>query len=144
MQTGTISVQSENIFPIIKKFLYSEQEIFLRELISNAVDATSKLKTLASKGEFKGEMGDLTINVDVDKEDWEFHVGDNVASRAGDVMWFGPLKPIQKLFFHTPLVYMFVFGSYFYHDFIHWPFIGSPIYKKWLSESKWGKLFGEY
>ncbi|MDX1477267.1 MAG: molecular chaperone HtpG [Saprospiraceae bacterium] len=68
MQTGTISVQTENIFPIIKKFLYSEQEIFLRELISNAVDATSKLKTLASKGEFKGELGDLTIHVDLDKE----------------------------------------------------------------------------
>ena len=68
MQTGNISVQSENIFPIIKKFLYSEQEIFLRELISNAVDATSKLKTLSAKGEFKGELGDLTIQVDVDKE----------------------------------------------------------------------------
>jgi molecular chaperone HtpG len=68
MRTGTISVQTENIFPIIKKFLYSEQEIFLRELISNAVDATSKLKTLAAKGEFKGELGDLTIHVDVDPE----------------------------------------------------------------------------
>ena len=68
MQTGTISVQSENIFPIIKKFLYSEQEIFLRELISNAVDATSKLKTLASKGEFQGELGDLTIHVELDPE----------------------------------------------------------------------------
>ncbi len=68
MQTGNISVQSENIFPIIKKFLYSEQEIFLRELISNAVDATSKLKTLAAKGEFKGELGDLTIQVEVDKD----------------------------------------------------------------------------
>ena len=53
MQTGNISVQSENIFPIIKKFLYSDQEIFLRELIANAVDATTKLKTLSSKGEIK-------------------------------------------------------------------------------------------
>ena len=68
MQTGSISVQTENIFPIIKQFLYSEQEIFLRELISNAVDATSKLKTLAAKGEFKGELGDLTISVAIDKE----------------------------------------------------------------------------
>ncbi len=68
MQTGTISVQSENIFPIIKKFLYSEQEIFLRELISNAIDATSKLKTLAAKGEFKGELGDLTIHIDIDAD----------------------------------------------------------------------------
>jgi len=68
MQTGSISVQSENIFPIIKKFLYSEHEIFLRELISNAIDATSKLKTIAAKGEFKDELGDLTIHVDVDAD----------------------------------------------------------------------------
>jgi len=63
MQTGKINVQTENIFPIIKKFLYSDHEIFLRELISNAVDATQKLKTLASLGEFKGELGDLTVQV---------------------------------------------------------------------------------
>ena len=58
---GNIGVTSENIFPIIKKFLYSDHEIFLRELVSNAVDATQKLKTLASVGEFKGELGDLTV-----------------------------------------------------------------------------------
>lgn len=69
MEKGNISVQTENIFPIIKKFLYSEQEIFLRELVSNAVDATNKLKVLANKGEFKGELGDLTIDVILSKED---------------------------------------------------------------------------
>ena len=68
MQKGQISVQAENIFPIIKKFLYSDQEIFLRELISNAVDATSKLKTLSSKGVFKQELGDTKIEVILDKE----------------------------------------------------------------------------
>ncbi|HMQ90081.1 MAG TPA: ATP-binding protein, partial [Flavilitoribacter sp.] len=68
MQKGTISVQTENIFPIIKKFLYSDHEIFLRELVSNAVDATTKLKTLSSKGEVKGDLGDLTIEVSVDKD----------------------------------------------------------------------------
>jgi len=68
MQKGTINIQTENIFPIIKKFLYSDHEIFLRELISNAVDATQKLKTLASLGKFKGELGDLTIQVEVDKK----------------------------------------------------------------------------
>ena len=60
MQKGNIGVTTENIFPVIKKFLYSDHEIFLRELVSNAVDATQKLKTLASIGEFKGELGDLT------------------------------------------------------------------------------------
>ena len=68
MQKGTINIQTENIFPIIKKFLYSDHEIFLRELISNAVDATQKLKTLTSLGKFKGELGDLTIHVEVDKK----------------------------------------------------------------------------
>ncbi len=68
MQKGNISVQTENIFPIIKKFLYSDQEIFLRELISNAVDATNKLKTLGSKGDFKGEIGDTKIEIILDKE----------------------------------------------------------------------------
>ena len=67
-RSGTISINTENIFPIIKKFLYSDQEIFLRELVSNAVDATRKLQTLASVGEFSGETGDLTIHVEFDKE----------------------------------------------------------------------------
>ena len=68
MQTGNIGVKTENIFPVIKKFLYSDQEIFLREIISNAVDATQKQKALAASGEFKGELGDLTIKVEVDKK----------------------------------------------------------------------------
>lgn len=68
MQKGNIGVTTENIFPIIKKFLYSDHEIFLRELVSNAVDATQKLKTLASKGDFKGEMGDLTVRVGLGKD----------------------------------------------------------------------------
>ena len=68
MQKGNIGVTTENIFPVIKKFLYSDHEIFLREMISNAVDATQKLKTLAQKGDFKGELGDLTIHVSFDPE----------------------------------------------------------------------------
>lgn len=68
MQKGSIRVQTENIFPIIKKFLYSEHDIFLRELVSNAVDATQKLKTLSSRGEAKGELGDLRIDVAIDSD----------------------------------------------------------------------------
>jgi molecular chaperone HtpG len=68
MQQGNIGVTTENIFPVIKKFLYSDHEIFLREMVSNAVDATQKLKTLAQKGDFKGEMGDLTIHIKLDKD----------------------------------------------------------------------------
>ena len=68
MQKGQIRVQTENIFPIIKKFLYSEHEIFLRELVSNAVDASQKIKTLSSSGIVKGELGDLRIDISIDKE----------------------------------------------------------------------------
>ncbi len=77
MQTGKIGVTTENIFPIIKKFLYSDHEIFLRELISNAVDATQKLKAMALAGDYKGEMGDLTIRVAVDKKKKTIRVSDN-------------------------------------------------------------------
>ena len=76
MQTGKINVQTENIFPVIKKFLYSDHEIFLRELISNAVDATQKLKTLVSLGRADCELGDLTIDVKVNKDDKTIHVID--------------------------------------------------------------------
>ena len=77
MQTGKIGVTSENLFPIIKKFLYSDHDIFLREIISNAVDATQKLKTLASKGEYNGDITDLKVQVKLDKEAKTITVSDN-------------------------------------------------------------------
>lgn len=77
MSTGTIHVQAENIFPIIKKFLYSDQEIFLRELVSNAVDACQKIKTLSSIGEVKGEVDDLLVQVSVDKDKGTLTISDN-------------------------------------------------------------------
>ena len=76
MQTGNIGVTTENIFPVIKKFLYSDHEIFLREMVSNAVDATQKLKTLAESGDFKGELGDLTVRVSVDEKAGTITVSD--------------------------------------------------------------------
>src|SRR5262245_6226718 len=76
-KTGSISVHTENIFPIIKKFLYSDHEIFLRELISNATDACQKLRTLASVGEFKGETGDFKITVALDEKAKTLTISDN-------------------------------------------------------------------
>lgn len=77
MQKGTIGVTTENIFPVIKKFLYSDHEIFLRELVSNAIDATQKLKTLASVGEYKGELGSMNVKVTIDKDNCTLTVSDN-------------------------------------------------------------------
>lgn len=76
MQKGNIGVTTENIFPVIKKFLYSDHEIFLREMVSNAVDATQKIKTLAEKGEFKGELGDLTVHVTLDEKNKTLTISD--------------------------------------------------------------------
>lgn len=76
-QNGKIGVTTENIFPIIKKFLYSDHEIFLRELVSNAVDASQKLKTYASLGEFKGELGNLSVKIKIDKDNGTLTISDN-------------------------------------------------------------------
>jgi len=77
MQKGTIGVTTDNIFPIIKKFLYSDHEIFLRELVSNAVDATQKLKTLSSFGDFKGELGEMNVKVSIDKKEGTLTISDH-------------------------------------------------------------------
>lgn len=84
MQKGTIGVTTENIFPVIKKFLYSDHEIFLRELVSNAIDATQKLKTLSSFGEFKGELGEMNVTVTVDKEAGTLTVSDHGIGMTAD------------------------------------------------------------
>lgn len=83
-RNGKIGVTTENIFPIIKKFLYSDHEIFLRELVSNAVDATQKLKTYTSIGEFKGELGELAVSVKLDKENGTLTISDNGIGMTSD------------------------------------------------------------
>ncbi|MEK7199127.1 MAG: ATP-binding protein, partial [Bacteroidota bacterium] len=84
MQKGQIRVQTENIFPIIKKFLYSDHEIFLRELVSNAVDASQKLKTLSSIGEAKGELGEIRIDVVLDTKEKTLSIIDRGVGMTGE------------------------------------------------------------
>jgi hypothetical protein len=81
---------------------------------------------------------------DISALNFGFRVGDNLVSRIGDLIWFGPLQGMQKLFFRTPLVYLFVFGSYFYHDHIWWPFVGRRIMETIEANTVWGKFFSEY
>ena len=86
MATGKIGVTTENIFPVIKKFLYSDHEIFLRELVSNAIDATRKLQTLAAFGDFKGTLGDMNVKVSIDKEKGTLTVSDRgIGMDADDI-----------------------------------------------------------
>src|ERR1700761_894580 len=83
-EKGTISIHTENIFPIIKKFLYSDHEIFLRELVSNAVDATQKIKRLASLGQFTGELGDLKVEVAFDEQAKTITISDHGIGMTAD------------------------------------------------------------
>ena len=77
-------------------------------------------------------------------ERWGFSVGDNGASRVGDIMWFGPLKRFQKLFFHTPLVNVFLMGSEVYHDYYRWPLRDKKVFEDWRATTPWGRLFERY
>jgi uncharacterized protein (DUF362 family) len=94
----------------------------------------------------KGKREDIEVVGDVDLADerWGFSVGDNGASMIGDLMWFGPLKRFQKLFFHTPLVKLFVMGSEVYHDYYRWPLRDRRIFEAWRGETQWGRLFDYY
>jgi uncharacterized protein (DUF362 family) len=84
------------------------------------------------------------VGEDIDKYEYEFKVGDNLPSLAGDILWFGPMKIFQKLFFHTPLVYMFVFASAFYHDYFWYPFLGKRRIQKFRDASEWGQYFVDW
>jgi uncharacterized protein (DUF362 family) len=93
-----------------------------------------------------GDVRDIRIAGDEDlaRERWGFSVGDNGASLVGDVMWFGPLKPLQKLFFHTPLVNAFIVGSEVYHDLYRWPLRDRKVFDAWRRDTEWGRLFERY
>jgi uncharacterized protein (DUF362 family) len=92
-----------------------------------------------------GDIRDIEITGhDISNESWGFTVGDNGASRIGDLMWFGPFKSLQKLFFHTPLVFAFIAGSEVYHDYYRWPLKDKKVFTKWKKDTEWGRLFEKY
>ncbi len=84
------------------------------------------------------------VGEDISQVNWRFSVGDNMASMAGDLLWFSPLKKFQNFFFRTPLVNFFIFGSEAYHDYYRWPVKDRRVFNKWLKSSQWGKLFQSY
>jgi uncharacterized protein (DUF362 family) len=92
-----------------------------------------------------GDVRDINIvGADISNESWGFCVGDNGASLVGDMMWFGPLAKFQKLFFHTPLVNVFIFGSEAYHDYYRWPLKDRKTFEQWKEKTDWGQLFNRY
>ena len=92
-----------------------------------------------------GRMDEIeVVGMDISDVSWGFTVGDNGASMMGDIMWFGPLKPIQNVFMRTPLVNIFIAGSEIYHDYYRWPLKDRRTFELWLERSPWGHLFQEY
>jgi uncharacterized protein (DUF362 family) len=84
------------------------------------------------------------VGEDISHEYWNFAVGDNLASRAGDLLWFGFLKKLQRVFFRTPLVHLFIIASEVYHDYYRWPVRDRSVFTRWLKKTPWGKLFASY
>ncbi|MFH1727228.1 MAG: DUF362 domain-containing protein [Pseudomonadota bacterium] len=134
-----------------------EKDYMLASADSVAIDAVAAkmmgfdpmtipyIKMAHEDGLGTGKPEDIEIiGEDISNVNFGFSVGDNFASTIGDVFWFSPLKVFQKLLFHTPLVYFFVFGSFFYHDNIWWPLKGKQIQAEVRKNTKWGKLFEEY
>ncbi|MRS04706.1 DUF362 domain-containing protein, partial [bacterium] len=92
-----------------------------------------------------GRIDDINIlGEDISAVNFGFSVGDNMASKVGDAIWFGELKALQKVLVRTPLVHLFIFGSYFYHDFVWWPLKGKKLQRNHALSTKWGKLFESY
>ena len=92
-----------------------------------------------------GRMDEIeVVGMDISEVNWGFTVGDNGASMMGDIMWFGPLKPVQNIFMRTPLVNIFIAGSEIYHDYYRWPLKDRRTFERWLERSPWGHLFQEY
>lgn len=87
---------------------------------------------------------ELVGDTDLANESWNFRVGDNGASRVGDIVWFGPLKPVQNVLMRTPLVNLFILGSEVYHDYYRWPARDRGVFESWLANTAWGGLFQEY
>jgi uncharacterized protein (DUF362 family) len=103
-----------------------------------------KLADEAALGHARREDIEIVGDTALADQRWGFSVGDNGASMIGDVMWFGPLKRFQKLFFHTPLVNLFVLGSEAYHDYYRWPLRDRRVFEQWREATSWGQLFGRY
>jgi hypothetical protein len=92
-----------------------------------------------------GDVRDIdVVGADVSGESWGFHVGNNGVSLFGNLAWFGPLKGMQKLFFRTPMVHAFIFGSEAYHDYYRWPLRDRHVFELWRATTPWGQLFAEY
>lgn len=138
------------MFPVIKDYMLASNDQVAIDAVAAKMmgfDPMS-LEFIRVAHEDKLGVGDPRdieiVGDDISGESWGFEVGDNGASVIGDLMWFGPMKKFQKLFFHTPLVNAFIFGSEAYHDYYRWPLKDKKTFENWKADTSWGKLFAAY
>jgi len=138
------------MFPVVKDYMLASADQVAIDAVSAKMmgfDPMSLeyIKVAHDDGLGVGDPRDIEIvGDDISRESWGFQVGDNGASKVGDFMWFGPMKRCQKLFFHTPLVNVFIAGSEAYHDYYRWPLKDRRTFETWKAETSWGRLFEAY
>jgi uncharacterized protein (DUF362 family) len=138
------------MFPVVKDYMLASSDQVAIDAVAAKMmgfDPMSLefIRVAHEDGLGIGDPRDIeVVGADISHENWGFQVGDNAASKVGDIMWFGPMKRFQKLFFHTPLVNAFVLGSELYHDYYRWPKKDKTVFENWKIETHWGKLFEAY
>ncbi len=138
------------MFPVVKDYMLASSDQVAIDAVAAKMmgfDPMSLefIKVAHDDGLGVGDPRDIeVVGADVSNESWGFQVGDNGASKVGDLMWFGPMKRFQKLFFHTPLVNVFIFGSEAYHDYYRWPLKDRKTFEDWKKDTHWGRLFDAY
>jgi len=139
------------MFPVVKNVMLAAEDQVAIDAVAAKMMGFDPLELGYIRAAHEDGLGvgdprdiELVGDPDLGQEDWGFEVGDNGASRVGDVMWFGPLKRFQKLFFHTPLVNVFIMGSEAYHDYYRWPLKDRETFDRWRRETEWGALFDRY
>jgi len=140
--------------PIVKNLLLaSEDQVAIDAVAAKLIGFDPmdvkciRLATEAGLG--NGHLDEIEVIGDMDtpelkRTNWDFVVGDNAASKVGDLFWFGPFKPLARLMFQTPMVNAFIMGSFVYHDYIWYPFSGRKVVDEWLQNTEWGNLFLSY
>jgi uncharacterized protein (DUF362 family) len=140
------------MYPEIKNVILASADQVAIDALAAKMMGFEPLRDLAyvrlahERGLGVGDVHNIEVVGDIEaaQERWGFRVGDNLASRAGDLLWFSPLKAIQNFFFRTPLVNVFILGSEVYHDYFRWPAKDRAVFEKWLAGTPWGKMFGDY
>ncbi len=138
------------MFPVVKNYMLASADQVAIDAVAAKMMGFDPMKlefisVAHDDGLGVGDPRDIEIvGDDVSGESWGFEVGDNGASKVGDFMWFGPMKRFQKVFFHTPLVNAFIFGSELYHDYYRWPLKDRRTFEDWSRNTEWGRLFDRY